>query len=192
MTGSALANISDALIHYTFDSVNGTNLYYDWDPNRSGSLYHQMLNRVDDALTKLPQQRPGYSGKVAGFFWMQGEFDARDSRTDYQTNLTALIARVRTDFGNPNLPFIIGRNRAQWGDGHTVREAQAAVAAAVPYTYMVNTDSYPMSDSDHYSTEGTVTLATDFGNAYISVVTPTIVTAGTLATENTIRHAESH
>ena len=37
---------------------------------------------------------------------------------------------------------------------------------------MVNTDSYPMSDPDHYSTAGMVTLGTDFGNAYLLLVTP--------------------
>ncbi len=41
---------------------------------------------------------------------MQGESDAIEGHGgEYATNLTNLIASVRADFGNPNLPFMFGQ-----------------------------------------------------------------------------------
>lgn len=181
--------ISDAwggqLVAETKYAVNGTNLYSQWNPNNTGSLYYSMLARVNDALTKLPQQQPGKTGKVAGFFWMQGESDAIAGRTtaQYAADLTNLIAHVRTDFGDPNLPFVFGRITPIWGDGHSIRDAEALVAATVPHTYMVNTDGYERNPSDtiHYSTQGMVDLGTGFGNGYLSIV-PEPGTLGLLVT----------
>ncbi len=170
--------ISDArggqLVAETKFAVDGTNLYSQWNPNIPGSLYYQMLTRVNDALADLPLQEPGTTGKVAGFFWMQGESDAQAGQTtqQYQANLTNLIADVRADFDDPDLPFIIGRITPIWGDGYSVRDAEANVAATVPFTCMVDTDNFPRnpSDSIHYSTQGMVQLGTAFGNAYLSIV----------------------
>jgi len=157
-------------------AVDGTNLHTDWNPDIKGSRYYQMLSRVNDALTKLPQQTSGaYVGKVAGFFWMQGESDAWDGRltSQYQADLTNLIARVRTDFGDRNLPFVFGRITTMWGDGYSVRQAQSNVDATVPYTFMVDTDNFPRDAGDsgmHYSTLGEIQLGIGLANGYLSTV----------------------
>ena len=138
MIGKTISNaLGGQLVAETKYAVDGTSLYNDWNPNSPVSLYSSMLARVNDALAKLPQQEPGTTGKVAGFFWMQGESDAAAGRTtsQYEADLTNLIAHVRKDFGDPNLPVIIGRITPQWGDGHSIRDAEDLVAKTLPYTH---------------------------------------------------------
>lgn len=49
------------------------------------------------------------SGTIKGILWHQGESDSKaDAVKTYMAKLTALIARLRTLVGNPNLPFIAG------------------------------------------------------------------------------------
>ena len=184
MIGKTISDASGGqLVAVTKYAINGTNLYGNWNPHTNGSYYSSMRARVNDALAKLPQQLPGTTGKVAGFFWMQGESDAIDRRTtaQYQADLTNLIEHVRADFGDPNLPFIIGRITTPYGDGHSIRDAQAAVAANVPHTFMLDTDSYeqnPRPELGHYSTQGMVDLGIGFGNGYISSATTTVADGG--------------
>lgn len=174
--------ISDAwggkLVGETKYTVNGTNLYSQWNPNTPGSLYYSMLARVNDALAKLPVQKPGNTGKVAGFFWMQGESDGIGGRTtaQYQADLTDLIAHVRADFNDPNLPFVFGRITTIWPNAAEIRQAEANVAATVHHTFMLDTDSLDRSGI-HYTSQGTVDMGIGFGNGYLSVVPEPSATA---------------
>lgn len=118
----------------------GTNLAESWNPTNPVGSYAAMKAWVQCALAS----RPGAT--VAGFFWFQGESDANTKYSPhYYANLTNLIAQVRADFGEPNLPIVIamthpGDPARNYGavysgstDGiETVRAAQAAVAAADP------------------------------------------------------------
>jgi len=150
-----------------------------WDPNRSGGLYSQMLSRVQTSLTQLPIQQPGKTGQIAGFFWMQGENDAINAvdANAYQANLTALIARVRTDFNDPDLPFIFGQINvsnvpAYMANSVVIRQAQANVAALDPHAYLVGTDTFGRVQSDfvHFNTQGVIDLGLGFGNTYLAAV----------------------
>ncbi len=82
----------------------GTDLADDWNPDNPSGCYNGMKQWVAEAL----KQKPG--AEIAGFFWLQGESDAISSgAADYYANLTNLIARVRADFGVPNLPVVIAK-----------------------------------------------------------------------------------
>jgi hypothetical protein len=178
-------------------SVNGSNLANGFDnfnpgwaptpvnPFTHSNYYTYMRDRVTTALTDLPLQKPGLTGQVAGFFWMQGEADAQQGRTtaQYQQDLTNFIAQVRADFNNPTLPFIFGLiNNADTmatGSGPVqysgpgtaaVRQAQMNVAATVPNTYLVNTDSFERMSTDiiHFDSVGEMQLGTAFANAFVT------------------------
>lgn len=129
-----------------------------------------MRTVVNEAVANLPVQQPGTTGRVAGFFWMQGESDAWAGRTtaQYQADLTNLISRVRADFGDPNLPFVFGLIYPA-EDTAAVRQAQMNVAATVPHTFLFNTDSLPRVNV-HFDTQGTVDLGIGFGKGYLSIV----------------------
>jgi hypothetical protein len=167
-------------------AVGGTNLYQQWNPDIAGSYYYSMRARVKDALAALPNQQAGTTGKVAGFFWMQGESDANAARTtaQYEADLTDLIAHVRSDFADPKLPFVFGRITTIWANAENIRQAQANVAAKIPFTYMVDTDAFgrlPYPEDGHYDNQGMLDLGTAFGNAYLKVATvpePTTMAMG--------------
>jgi hypothetical protein len=145
---------------------NGTSLHTDWNPDRRGALYDALLTRVRSAIRSLHD----ISGnvKIAGFFWMQGEWDA-DTLTNakaYRANLARLIARLRADLRVPSLPVVAGRIRdvrtvSLWRPfSDVVRQAQMSVAVTDPRTYLVSTDGLPIDPRSpvHFDTRGIVGL----------------------------------
>jgi hypothetical protein len=159
--------------------ANKNNANDTWDPDKAGGLYSQMLNRVNLSLAALPVQQSGTTGDIAAFFWMQGENDAISAvdANAYQQNLIDFIAKVRTDFNKPELPFIFGQinvsdNVNYTANSHIVRAAQQYVASNVANVYMV--DTHPLSrvtgDFVHLSTQGTLDLGTAWGNLYLTAV----------------------
>ena len=119
----------------------------------------------------------GYTLRILGTCWMQGESDANDGYPDrappYATELARLIAAVRTLTSQSLMPFIVGRisdNIAALAlydtGGPIVRAAQASVVASTSKAYLVDTDSYGMNvDNIHYSSAGQTSLGTAFAEA---------------------------
>jgi len=109
-TAKTISNaLGGALVAEVKLAVGATALFDRWNP-AGGDLYNSMVARVNQSIADLQTQK-GYTGYVAGFFWMQGESDAMsdDFRDDYAANLRNLIASVRRDFNSPNLPFVFGQ-----------------------------------------------------------------------------------
>lgn len=147
----------------------GTNLYSQWNPNIGGSLYSQMLTRVNQSLADLPVQK-GVTGTPAGFFWMQGESDSDTlgHANAYQQNLTNFIQRLRSDLGQPNLPVVLGQINNAFTYTWAVRQAQATVARTVPYVSLAKTDDLQRATGEpiHFSSQGTVDLGTRYAALY--------------------------
>jgi hypothetical protein len=128
-----------------------------------------MVTAVHASVAALRAQHPDKHVRIAGFFWMQGESDSDGPL--YRANLTNFIARVRQDFGNPNLPFIIGQLGAMW-TGNAVAQAQAAVAtpgrpAYVHDTRLVATADLPVIfDNMHFNAAGVQKLGDRYAAAY--------------------------
>ncbi|HEY7089690.1 MAG TPA: sialate O-acetylesterase [Tepidisphaeraceae bacterium] len=178
---NAMGGSADAAVKY---ALNGTGFGADIPPEwsaPSGDNYVNMVSRANTAISQLPLQMPGRTAQVSGFFWMQGERDAGDEdRADlYQYNLTRLINQVRTDFGDPSLPIVIGRIGADTGPhADVVRRAQDNIAKLLPNVRTVNTDDLPRATASipngtiHFSTQGTYSLGIRFGQAYLDIKNP--------------------
>ncbi len=70
-----------------------------WSPD----LKDQGGNSLYGSMSKALQ---AVGGKVAGALWYQGESDANgDAQPVYKAKFARLIESIRTDVGNPNLPF---------------------------------------------------------------------------------------
>ena len=156
-------------------AVGATSLYdpLDWNPAGTNNLYDNMVARVNQALAALPAQ--GYTGYVAGFFWMQGESDAIEGHGgEYATNLTNLIASVRADFGNPNLPFVFGQiidfDLPNNTTSSVVRAKQQQVVDTVANTAFILTDDLGHADFIHFNGQGIYTMGVRFGAGYLSIV----------------------
>lgn len=134
-----------------------------WSPelkDRGGeSLYGAMIRRAGVV-----------GGRVSGLLWYQGESDANRMAADvFPAKFTALIAAVRSDLGQPDLPFYwvqLGRfvNPADPSGWHQVREAQRTLAAQIPHTAVVPAVDLPLDDLIHISTAGLKRLGLRLAN----------------------------
>ncbi|HEV3352832.1 MAG TPA: sialate O-acetylesterase [Acidimicrobiales bacterium] len=157
------------------EAVSGTALATVWDPSRTDGLYAAMRSAVNDALgSRIRGIAPPH---VAAFFWMQGESDGQDLTMggNYAANLRHLIDQVRSDFGSPHLPVVLGRIRAENPTASPqglalVRSAIDRVAAATLDVRVVNTDDLPLAaDGLHFTGPGLITLGGRFADAYLAM-----------------------
>lgn len=128
-----------------------------WNSTHTGQYYD---NSRDWFFRKA---HPGINNVslVPVYLYIQGENDTDTVAhgTNYQTYLTALIAKKRLDLGFPNMKVIITKLRPDYGGGtplgvSQVIASQVAVAAADPnvYLYETNTARTPLSsDTFHYN-----------------------------------------
>jgi Carbohydrate esterase, sialic acid-specific acetylesterase len=151
-----------AIIKCTY---GGSNLFRQWAAG--GKRYKEFVSTVQDGLAALTAQ--GHTYVLRGMLWQQGEADtAEPAASNYQTNLTNLIARVRADLnGGVAFPFVIGslsnsqyRNITNVGSGpYKVRTAQQNVADTDPTVDIAVTDGFGiLPDGIHFNHEGQVAL----------------------------------
>ncbi len=124
-----------------------------WNPGKKDeggrSLYGSMMRQFQLA-----------GGKVKGVLWYQGESDANgEAARRYPDVFARFIASVRSDFGQPELPFYyvqIGRF-VRAGDPrgwNAVQEAQRLLAERVPNTAVISVIDLELDDAIHVGTQG--------------------------------------
>jgi hypothetical protein len=175
---SGAPNVSVAIIKY---GNGGTNLYSQWKAGGDatttgdGSEYIVFQNTVTAGLAAIAAANPGDTVVIKGMTWMQGESDNNSAAnaSAYQTNLTNFIADVRATYG-ANLPFVIGEIAVNGGNSNTatIRNAQAAVAAADSNTGFVDVDTFSMQDSLHFSPAGQMSLGSGFATQMQGLLIP--------------------
>jgi sialate O-acetylesterase len=129
-----------------------------WSPSlkdKGGdSLYGSMLRRLHAT-----------GGTVRGVLWYQGESDANAKAAPaFAERFDGFVTAVRTDFGNPVLPFyyvqigrhINGANVAEW---NAVQEAQRKAELSIPHSGMVVAVDSTLDDQIHVSTPDLKRLA---------------------------------
>lgn len=133
-----------------------------WDPalkeRGRKSLYGSMMERF-----------LAVGGRVKGVLWYQGEADMREERaSEYAQRFRGLIEAIRTDFGQPDLPFYyaqIGRyvteNRMHW---NKIQEVQRLAEEAISNVGMVASVDLGLDDIIHISGEGLKTAGHRFAN----------------------------
>jgi type 1 glutamine amidotransferase len=124
-----------------------------WSPAKKeqggGSLYGSMLRQVNLA-----------GGKVKGVLWYQGESDAMGGASNvYPKVFSDFIASVRSDFGQPELPFYyvqIGRfvNGSDPKGWNAVQDAQRVLVDRVPNTAVISVVDRELDDGIHVGTQG--------------------------------------
>ncbi len=126
-----------------------------WNPAKKeqggNSLYGSMLRQVKAA-----------GGKVKGVLWYQGESDSLgqgEAWKAYPRAFADLIAAVRSDFGQPELPFyfvqigrfIAGADPKGW---NAVQDAQRTLPERLPNTAVVSVIDLELDDLIHVGTQG--------------------------------------
>lgn len=146
---------SVAIVKFAFDS---TSLAVDWHPDSTGSLFDQLIEHIDLALSEIESR--GHSATARGLFWLQGEQDAQDAvfAAEYANNLNRLVCRLRWHSGYGQFVAIIGRqpisgaNSCCYSFPHltTVRSAQAGLRDSTPCADWLDLDTLATNaDSVH-------------------------------------------
>lgn len=134
----------------------GTSLRVDWSPTGGENFMWQgFVDAVPEALAALTAD--GSAVNLRGLFWHQGESDG--SNPNFESDLAAFIATVRSFLGEPELPFVIGeleRDHVTPPVRSRVYQltAMAAVANADPHTIVVSSEGLLTTDGTHFTSEG--------------------------------------
>ena len=125
----------------------------------------------DDAVRRTKAALP--NGELSAILWHQGEADGNDTAAPlYEARLRSLIARFRTEFGQPNLPFIIGQlgrfEGKPWSAGYEqVDAAHQRVAADTPNVAFVSSQGLTdKGDQLHFSAGAARELGLRYARAY--------------------------
>ena len=134
-------------------SAHGGTSMEQWNPAKKeqggNSLYGSMLRQVKLA-----------GGKVKGVLWYQGESDAMGGAWKvFPKVFSDFIAAVRSDFGQPELPFyyvqigrfVTGADPKGW---NAVQDAQRVLVDRVPNTAVVSVIDLELDDGIHVGTQG--------------------------------------
>lgn len=146
------------------------------NPNStSPDFYNQWSKFVADRLTELTNMGNTYT--IAGIVWDEGIDDALNGATQaqYQADLTALIARLRADYGTSTMPFVLARSKSPMPNPtamNAVRAAQVAVAAADPSARWVDTDDLTNVKTHHFSSANQLVIGQREANAYLALTVP--------------------
>ena len=143
-----------------------------WEP---GILYKETgAYPWDEALRRTRAAMP--AGELKAILWHQGESDGNaEAAPLYEARLRSLISRFRAEFGNANLPFIIGQlgrfDGRPWNDGYAqVDAAHRRVAADVPGVVFVSSDGLKDGgDSLHFSADSARELGRRYAAAYLAL-----------------------
>lgn len=140
-----------------------------------------------DAITKA--RWAAKQGFLKGVLWHQGESDTvtRELAGSYATKLDQLVADLRSDLGEPSLPFIAGNLAEFYGTGpdhnaparvtqiNQVRQALRELPRRVPQTAFVETTGLNSEDSHmvHFNRASYIEL----GKRYAQAIEPLLAKA---------------
>ena len=128
-----------------------------------GALYPRLISH-------FKQVTSGHDVKVLACLWKQGESDSRyeAAAAQYQTSLTRLITRMRTDLDQPEMQFVIGLSNptpARFTYLSVVRSAQRQIAKSLPNVSLFDTDGLTKHEDDlHYDSAGQLELGRRFAH----------------------------
>lgn len=148
----------------------GTNLYADWNPAAPNKLYARLLDNVRKTLEEL--EKAGASGTITGAIWMQGESDSGKGHAEhYAKNLTAFIARLRSDLNAPKMPFVIGQICVANPSFQKVIGAQKAVAQSVSGVAIASAEGLKTTDRNvHFDAPSQIELGKRFAAGMLKLV----------------------
>jgi len=161
-------------------AYGGIDLYCQFRPPSSGGTvgygYSNLFTTIQSALAALPSQ---YTTVIAGMLWLQGESDGMNIfwANAYDTNLTNLIADLRTDLNLPELPFVAGMIHLSswWPFADIVRNAETNAANRDPNVGVFETQDLPLGvDSAHYQTDAMVEIGKRFALTLLQVINKTV------------------
>ncbi len=131
--------------------------------NEQTHFYSEAVRRTQEAMKY---------GKLKGIIWHQGESDSEHPE-GYISQLIALVNHFRTDFHNPDLPFVAGEI-AQWlQEAKTFNPIIQSVPAVIEHSdYVTSVGAEPLKDySDpHFNRSGSNLLGKRYAEKILQMV----------------------
>ena len=163
----------------------GTNLYDEWrapsSKGSTGTFYMHFVKYVEASMEYLVSKN--YNAKIEGMCWMQGESDSfsMETATDYESNLTDLIADIRKEFEDyasaDGIAFVdayIAATPTYWVHYEAVNNSKQKVADASDINVVIDTGAEGLTcagepegapDLAHYDATSEIKLGNLFGEA---------------------------
>lgn len=110
-------------------------------------------------------------GRLAGILWHQGESDGKLADS-YLKKLSVLISNLRTDLGDPKLPFVVGLVEQDDRDGkapRVINEVLLQLPTRVPNTAVASSEGLLTVDGTHFDSAGQRLLGARFADALLSL-----------------------
>lgn len=120
---------------------------------KDAPLYTSTMKRIKEAKVE----------KFAGVLWHQGEANANDK--DYEKKLVALIEQLRTDLGDPNLPFVAGEIYAK----SMVNDIFAQMPKKIKNTATASAEGLKVFDNVHFDRASQLKLGQRYAEAYVGI-----------------------
>lgn len=106
------------------------------------------------------------SGQIKGVLWHQGESNSNDPDS-YLTQIKSLIANLRADLGDTNLPFVAGQITNN--PPMAINEEIAKLPEEVHLTAVVSSEGLKTSDRWHFDTESQLLLGERYAEAMLKL-----------------------
>ena len=169
-----------------------------WLPEEEGSLYARMASMLHD-----------HDISVRGVVWYQGCSEAMEHTAGtYAERLASFVRQVRTETGDPHLPFVTVQIDSRIDGPDTeeedrqwtaLRDAQVRAAAAIEEMTLVPSMGVLFSDGIHHSAEGGHLLGERVARQTLFAVygrgmdcTPPALTSAVRLTDTTVLLSFSH
>lgn len=123
---------------------------------KGGVFYDEAIRRTKVAMK---------TGTLKGILWHQGEGNANDEA--YLEKLQALVSAFRSDFGMPDLPFVVGEVR----EGTRVNAQLSALPERVPATSCVSAKGLKTQDAWHFDAPSMRLLGQRYAEAILKLQT---------------------
>lgn len=148
------------------EGIGSTELAVGWNSRTPGALYTELVSQTANAISQI--RMLGFTPRLKGFIWMQGENDATNETwaNAYLTNLQNFFIDFQT-FANTQgvgtfkkiICRINGASDPTETYRNTVRTAQSDYCNnSSNNAILVDTDDLPLRDSVHYSATGQIAL----------------------------------
>jgi hypothetical protein len=156
-------------------AYSGTSLLHDWNHagnENQSSCYRALITEVRAALQAAAEQ--GWTGRIRGFVWVQGESDARpDGAETYRQALQAMLEQLRQELAAPEMLALVGVNTRFNGVAaitpamQAIIDGQRAAAEADPLCRYVDLDGATLANPYHFDTAGTLEIGRRMGVAWL-------------------------
>ncbi len=121
---------------------------------RGSRFYKEALKRTQTARK---------TGTLKGILWHQGESDSKDAR--YLDKLKALIADLRKDLDEPDLPFVAG----QINNVRLINDQIARLPEVVPFTGSASSAGLKTMDRAHFDAKSMKLLGRRYAEAMLKI-----------------------